>query len=189
MKNKFPIKILTFIIAHLGLASISAAADVQLEMGFRQQSGDATITNYSASSQTGFQFGAVALTQFTPKIFLRSGGLYTQRPIGIDNSDSKIGLNYLDIPLTVFYKFADYGGVYGGVNFSTFFDGNCSMPNGLTCKVPSRKSPIMPLVLGGMFKIAPQFGVSLYYETMSGEVADGLGNFRAFGANFFITFD
>ncbi len=180
--------------------ALTPSNEFAIELGFRQQSGDtdlvttsgANTNSWSTSSQNGIQGGATALIPFTEKLYLRTGLLYTQRPLIVKDSSTpaieyKFGINYLDLPLNLMYKFEDYGGLFAGIDLAMQFDSSCSAST--TCKVDNIASPIMPIVIGAAFKFAPQFGGTLYFETMSGKVADNLKNYRALGFNLFITFE
>lgn len=164
----------------------TAKADLKyaIEAGVRQQSGD-TDSSASTSSQTGLQFGATANIQMKDKLHLRTGMLYTQRNLTVDTTpNNKVELSYLDIPVTLMYMFEEYAGVFLGVNLSLNLDKKASEGS-----VTGLKSEMLPLVFGASFKFHPDFGVSIYYESASGKVADGLKDYRAVGANLLITFD
>lgn len=177
------------VLSLLSLVFISSAhaADTGIELGIRQQSGEVD-GNASAKSQTGFQAGGVAAFQISGPWHVRTGLLYTQRPLvsTLAGSDTKVSMTYLDIPVAAMYKFEDYAGVFAGVSVAMNLDSSCD--NGCT-KVQDVKSMYVPLILGATFKFAPQLGATLYFETGSGEVARGLKNYRAVGANLLITFD
>ncbi len=51
------------------------------------------------------------------------------------------------------------------------------------------ESMTTPIVVGATFKFAPQLGGNVYVESLSGDVADGIKNFTAVGANLMVTFD
>lgn len=168
------------------IAASAQAADTGIEVGIRQQSGDVDGTS-STKSQTGFQAGGVAAFQVNGPWHVRTGLLYTQRPLVVSTSpDTKYSMTYLDIPVAAMYKFEEYAGVFAGVSLAMNLDSSCD--NGCT-KVQDVKSIYVPLILGATFKFAPQLGGTIYFETGSGEVAQGLKNYRAVGANLLITFD
>ena len=181
MKN-----VLVFLIATIGLSTPAMAdLDFGLEAGVRQQSGD--VEGESTKSQMGMQFGATAHFPLSGPLHLRTGMLYTQRPLVVEGGlagDNKVTMNYLDVPVALMYKFEEYAGVFAGVSLGLNLDK--SSDDG---PVQDVKSPLMPFLLGASFKFAPQFGVALYYESASGAAARGLENYRAVGANLMITFD
>lgn len=175
-----------FILIALSVLGISSAAfadnDFGIEAGIRQQSGDAE-SGASTTSQNGFQFGGFAHFPIYEKLHIRTGMLYTQRPLEVGTV--KVSMNYLDVPVTLLYKFEEYAGIYGGVSLGLNLDAKSdsgSDPDDVT-------SPLVPLLFGAFFKFHPNFGVNIYYESASGKVADGLENYRAVGANLMITFD
>lgn len=172
--------------AALFLMSQTAKAELKyaIEAGVRQQSGD-TDGGGSTSSQMGLQFGATANIQMKDKLHLRTGMLYTQRNLTIDGSpDNKVEISYLDIPVTLMYMFEEYAGAFLGVNLALNLDKKSSQG-----PVTGLESQMLPIVVGASFKFHPDFGVSIYYESASGKVADGLKDYRAVGANLLITFD
>lgn len=174
------------IVAAFLMSTVASASDVAIEIGVRSQSGDVD-TPKTAKSQLGFQGGATAALEISGPWFFRTGMLYTQRPLTVENGgiDNKYNMNYLDVPATVLYKFEDYAGVFGGINLALLFDKSCSGG----CTVEKSKSMLTPITFGATFKFAPQFGGTLYFESASGEAAQGLENLRAIGVNVLVTFE
>lgn len=178
-------KLALLLVATLGFMSPVAMAEIDygLEVGVRQQSGD--VDSGSTKSQMGLQFGATAHFPISGPLHLRTGMLYTQRSITVSGTpDNKVSMNYLDIPVALMYKFEEYAGVYAGISLGMNLDKTADVGT-----VTDVKSPITPLLIGAAFKLAPQFGMALYYESASGEVAKGFKDYRAVGANLMITFD
>lgn len=174
-------KIISFII--MNIFAVSAfASDVAMELGVRSQSGDVQ-SPASAKSQLGLQAGATAAFELSGAWNFRTGMLYTQRPLTVESSnvETKNSMNYLDVPVTVLYKFEEYAGVFGGVNLSLLFDKSSG--------VNDAKSLLTPLVFGATFKFAPQIGGTIYFETAAGEAAQGLENYRAIGVNLAVSFE
>lgn len=178
-------KLALSLVAALGMMSSVAMADIDygLEVGIRQQSGDAD--GGSTKSQMGLQFGATAHFLISGPLHLRTGMLYTQRPLVVEGTpDNKISMNYLDIPVALMYKFEEYAGVFAGVSLAMNLDKTADVG-----PVTDVKSPLLPILIGASFKFAPNLGVALYYESASGEAAKNLKDYRAVGANLMITFD
>ncbi len=163
-------------------SSFALAADYGLEAGIRQQSGDADSSAVDVKSEMGFQFGGVAHFELSGPLHLRTGMLYTQRAVKADTN--KITMTYLDIPVALMYKFEDSAGVFAGVSLGMHLDSKADVGT-----VQDEKSPLIPIIFGASFKFAPQLGATIYYEMASGEVAKGLKDYRAVGANLLITFD
>lgn len=158
------------------------AADVAIEVGVRSQSGDVE-SPASAKSQLGFQLGATSAFELSGAWNFRTGMLYTQRPLTVESGGTEVknSMNYLDIPVTVLYKFEEYAGIFGGLNLSMLFD--------KSSEVQDAKSMLTPLVFGATFKFAPQIGGTIYFETAAGEAAQGLENYRAIGINLAVSFE
>lgn len=156
-----------------------------IEGGFRWSS--AEISGASSNKQDiGFQVGGSAVFDFAPSFGIKTGLLYTERPFKSDvlGTEVKGKITYFDIPAFFMFKFEEYAGVYLGPSFS-FKLGDQVSPGSLT----GIKSSVIPITLGAQFKFAPNMGVNIYFESMSGDMATGLSNARAVGANFLFTFD
>lgn len=178
-------KLTLALMAVLGLSASTALADIDygLEVGIRQQSGD--VDGISTKSQMGMQFGATAHFPISGPLHLRTGMLYTQRPLVLEQSpDNKVTMNYLDVPVALMYKFEEYAGVFAGISLGLNLDKNADAGT-----VTDVKSPLIPFLIGASFKFAPNLGATLYYESASGEAAKNLKDYRAVGANLMITFD
>lgn len=186
-------KALSLVVGLVLIASSAfAAGDFGIEAGIRQQSGDSDAANTTGKSEMGFQFGGVAAFQVNGPLYIRTGMLYTQRPLTLNSTvafgvnEYKVTMNYVDIPVALMYKFEDYAGVFAGVSLAMNLDASTSNGGG---KIEDIKSPYIPLLLGATFKFAPQLGGTIYFETGNGDVAKGLKNYRAVGANLLITFE
>ena len=172
----------------MGCSSVSMASlDYALELGIRQQNGDSVDSSAELDSRMNFQVGMSGFLPIADKWAFRTGLFYTERNVKVKNSGQSFDVKFstIDIPLTAMYKFEDYAGVFFGLNLVSNLDSSVS--NGGTLKdVESLQTPI---VLGAAFKFAPQMGASVYYEIGTGDVAQGMDNFRAIGANLMVTFD
>lgn len=169
------------------------AAEFSAEAGFRQQSGDGA-SGITTKSEVGYQLGMTGSFELNGPLMFRTGLLYTQRPLtfqvtGATSSEAKVSLTYFDVPLTVMYKFEDYGGVYAGlvaaVNLDKSYSGTGSLA---TNNLTDVKSMITPFILGAAFKFAPGMGVNIYFES-AGDVAKDQKSYRGVGANFMLNFD
>lgn len=181
-------KLALSLMAVLSVSSIAFAdVDYGLEVGIRSQSGDVAPATGTTSSQMGLQFGATAHFPISGPLHLRTGMLYTQRPILLKTggAEYKISMNYLDIPVALMYKFEEYAGVFAGISLGMNLDK--SADSGVT--VTDVKSPLVPMIIGASFKFAPNLGLAIYYENAGGEVAQGFKDYRAVGANLMITLD
>lgn len=178
------------LISLITLFSFNALADYGVEIGFRQQSGDSSNSSATVISQAGLQGGFTASFPVKDNFNFRTGMLYTQRPLSVElgTTETKFNMNYIDFPITGMYKFEEYAGVFAGLHLSMNFDKSCSSDSGTTCSFDSVKSLITPFVVGVNFKFAPQLGATLYFES-TGQVAEGLENYRAVGANLIIALD
>ena len=96
-------------------------------------------------------------------------------------------MNYFDVPVTALYKINDFAGIYGGLIVATNLEKTWKL-GGSSTDAQDVKSPILPFVMGAQLKFHPDMGVNLYYE-MAGEIAKGLSNYKAVGANLMFTFE
>ncbi len=167
----------------------SMAIGFGVEGGFRQQSGDVP-TGLSSSSQVGYTLGAVGYLDISEKLAVRSGVMYTQRPLKIESDLTKdstnVNLTYFDVPVALMLKFEEWMGVYAGVALSVNLDKSSSNTN--VVKLQDVKSMVVPFQFGVTFKFMPEMGLNLYFEQF-GDVADGLKSYRSVGANLLFTMD
>ncbi len=178
---------LSLLVAFGGFSSAAIADnDYGVEVGIRQQSGDVDSTTDDGKAKMGYQFGVTGHFPISGPWHLRSGMLFTQRPLSVDTAsgDYDVTMSYLDVPVALMYKFEEYAGVFAGVSLGLHLNSDSDVGS-----IKDEKSPLIPILLGANFKFAPQLGVAVYYESASGEVAQGLKNYRAVGANLMITFD
>jgi hypothetical protein len=184
-------KILFTLVLTLLSSSAFADYDFGLEVGVRQQSGEVDSSTASAKSQMGLQFGGFVVIPIANAWHVRTGMLYTQRPLKVESDltgdETKITMSYLDVPVALMYKFEEYAGIFVGTSLG--FNIDSSSDDKSVLKVEDVTSPLIPMLFGASFKFAPDLGVTLYFETSSGDVAKGLKNYRAVGANLQITFD
>ncbi len=167
----------------------SMAIGFGVEGGFRQQSGDVS-TGFSTSSQVGYTLGAVGYLDVSEKIAVRSGLMYTQRPLKVTRDltkeSSTVSLTYFDVPVALMLKFEEWMGVYAGVALSVNLDKSSNNTNVVQLK--DVKSMVLPFQFGVTFKFMPEMGLNLYFEQF-GDVADGLKSYRSVGANLLFTMD
>lgn len=156
-----------------------------VEVGFKWNSMD--VTGASSNKQAiGFQLGVSTVFDFTPTLGLKTGLFYSERPFEFDSLgvNYKGKVTYFEVPAFFMFKFEEYAGVYVGPS--------------LAIKMGSEKSPgtindvngmIVPITFGAQFKFLPNLGINVFFETVPGEVAKGVKNSRAVGANLLIAFD
>lgn len=161
-----------------------------LEVGFKLNTMDATAATSNKQTQ-GFQAGGSIVFDFAENFGLKTGLMYSERTFkneftGGSTSEGKI--TYFDVPVHIMFKFEDYAGIFFGPSFSTKMGDECTSSTG-SCSLTSVKSSIMPLTFGAQFKMTPNFGLNLFFETISGEVAKNLESSRGLGANLLFTFD
>lgn len=162
-----------------------------LEIGIKMNTMDGVGATSNKQAQ-GFQGGGSIVFDFGDSGFgLKTGLMYSERPFKFETTGvtSEGKLTYFDIPLHVMFKFEDYAGIFLGPSFSTKLGDECEVTGGGTCTLTNIKSSLMPITFGAQFKVAANFGLSLFFETTSGKISEELKDSRAVGANLLFVFD
>jgi hypothetical protein len=184
----------TFITLILALVSTGAFAQSSpshvsysmpaIELGFKSNSADVA-GSQSTRQKNSFQLGASAVIDFSSAFGLKTGLFYSERafeavfPGGLV-SEGKI--NYFEIPAQLMFKFEEYAGVYAGPSLAIKLGDD--LGGGSTAE-----GTLTPLTLGAQFKFLPNVGINLFFETIPGDLATGVSNSRAVGANLLIVLD
>lgn len=177
-------------VAALLVSSMSFAQDVGVVAGIRNDNADGK-NGIDIQGKTGFGAGVVAKFEVSGPLQIRTGFLYTQRAYdltlpGAPASSGELKMTYVEIPVGVLWKFSDYGGVFAGPAISLNLSKEC--PGG-SCSGSDVNSSPLAIQFGGSFKVAPQFGFEVYYETMTSALAKNVESGRGLVANVMITFD
>ncbi len=156
-----------------------------IEVGFKWASAD--IKNADSNKQViGYQVGGSGVFDISGNFGIKTGLFYNERPFestfGTITEKGKI--TYFDIPVLLMFKFEDYAGVYVGPAMSLKLSDEAS-----PLKLTNIKGSVVPIIVGAQFKFAPNLGANIYFESVSGEIAEGVSNSRAVGANLLITLD
>jgi len=189
MKTNLMTKVLMMTISML-MSGAAMAQDVGVVVGIRSDNADGEGA-VKITGKTNFHAGVIAKFDLSGPLQLRSGFLYTQRAYDFTLTTTPTvtggySMTYFEIPLGVLWKFSDYGGVFAGPALSFNLANSC--PGGNCTGAEVNSSPLA-IQLGGSFKVAPQFGFEVYYETMTSALAKDLKNGRSIIANVMITFD
>lgn len=160
-----------------------------IEGGFRWASAD--VKNADSNKQViGFQIGGSAVLDIAGNFGIKTGLFYNERPFEstmpavLGSTTFKGKITYFDIPVLLMFKFEDYAGVYVGPAMSLKLSDEAS-----PTKLSNIKGNVVPIIVGAQFKFAPNLGANIYFESVSGEIADDVSNARSVGANLMITFD
>ena len=158
-----------------------------VEGGFRWSSAELDQAS-SNKQEIGFQVGGSVVIDFATNFGLKTGLFYVERPFRSDYSatstEVKGKVSYFDVPAFVMFKLEDYAGIYAGPSLS-FKLGDEITPGTMT----DIKGMIVPITLGAQFKFASNLGANIFFETVPGEIAQGIKNSRAVGASLLVTFD
>lgn len=157
-----------------------------LEGGFKWSSAD--VKNSTSNKQSlGYQIGGSGVFDIATNFAIKSGLFYTERVFksALATGAEVTGkLTYFDIPVLLMFKFEDSAGVYLGPALS--FKMSDEISSGTLTGI---KSSVTPIIVGGQFKFAPNLGINVYFESVSGALADIVENSRSVGANLLVTFD
>lgn len=177
------------------LGSSSAfATNAGLVLGLKSNSYSADVSAIKEESATGFVIGGFANMPIAEKFSFRTGVFFNQRVLkgSIDSVlgdfDSTVTANYLDIPLTAQFQFTDMVGAFGGINLGLKASASCSGD----CddfESSDYKSMVTPFVLGVNLRAAAEYGFEFYLEKGPDDIADGVKEMSALGANFYYLFE
>ncbi len=157
-----------------------------VEVGFKWNSADYNSAAVSGKQEIGFQLGVSTVFNFATSFGLKTGMFYSERPYTyeVDNlgfkTTTKAKITYFEIPAFFMFKFEDYAGIYVGPSIAVKMGDE---------KVTDAKSTVVPITVGAQFKFLPNFGANVFFESVPGEVAKGIKDSRAVGANLLFTFD
>lgn len=156
-----------------------------IEVGFKWGSADFAQSD-SNKQVIGFEVGGSAVFNISNSIGIKTGLFYNERPFqsSFGTVDQKGKITYFDVPVLLMFKFEDYAGIYIGPSLSMKLSDESS-----PLKLIGIKGSVTPITVGAQFKFAPNFGANIYFESVSGEIAQDVSNARAVGANLLITFD
>ncbi len=122
---------------------------------------------------------------------IRTGLFYSERSFKNDLSNGlsvQGKITYVELPLQLMFKFEDYAGVYIGPAYASQIGDECE---GLGCGagLADIKSSLIPITFGAEFKVFSNLGLNLFFENVSGGIAQSLKNSRAIGLNIMIITD
>lgn len=156
-----------------------------VEAGFKWNTAKFTGST-SDRQEVGYQVGVSTVLNFSTKFGLRTGMFYSERPFGSEVSGltRKGKISYFEVPAQFMFKLEDYAGVYVGPSLAIKLGDEVS-----TGTLAEPKSMIIPLTFGAQFKFLPNLGANVFFETVSGDLANGVSNSRAVGVNLLFTLD
>lgn len=179
----------------LFFAPLAGATEIAVEAGFRNQSGSTSTANLNGKSQTGYQLGVTALMPISELWHFRTGLFYVQRPLLLEDTslipgEAKIGMNYFEVPVLLAYKMEGYAHLFAGTALSVKLDSTLSRSGSQAAyQLTDVKDLVTPLLLGASFRFSPQLGATLFFESITGDVAKDVNGYRAVGVNLTIAID
>lgn len=177
----------------MGVSTSSQASDFAVALGMRSNSAEAATAGRTSSSMSGYGAGVIGYFDLTKQIQGRVGFLYNQRTVKIGDStgSAELTANYLDIPVTAMFKFADYAGAFAGPVIGFGAGKSCTASGAADCVVfKDPESSVFGFQFGASFKFAPQLGAEIYYEMVPTEYwKDAAKSMKTVGVNLLITFE
>lgn len=158
-----------------------------LELGFKWNSADLD-NSTSGKQEIGFQVGGSSVFNITPAFGLKTGLFYSERPFKAEFAgpiEIKGKVTYFEVPLFFMFKFEEYAGLYVGPSLAVKLGDEVNNGGKLT----DVKGLIIPITMGAQFKFTSALGLNIFFETVPGDLAKGVSNSRAVGANLMIAFD
>lgn len=162
-------------------SAFAHSADLAIVAGLKSDSATANNPAVTVDSRNGYNVGMLSFFELGPQVILRLGFVYTPRTYGLTAGDVK--LTYVDIPVSLMWKFSDYGGAYIGANAAMNVSASC--PGGGCSNLTSVVSGYQ---FGFNFKFAPHMGGVIYYEAM-GAMVQNIENPKSVVAQFLYTFE
>lgn len=181
------------------LMSFHAQAEISysmpaIELGMKINSVDheQAVSNKQTNAYQGGLSVVINLSNDSNADFgIRTGLFYSERSFKNDLSNGleiQGKITYVELPLHLMFKFEDYAGVYIGPAYAVQIGDEC---NGLGCGsgLTDIKSSLVPITFGAEFKLFSNLGLNLFFENVSGGIAQSLKNSRAIGLNIMIITD
>lgn len=186
-------KAILSIITSLLMAATASASDFAVVLGARSNSADADVTGLTVDSKTGMGIGVLGFFDLAGAVQGRMGMIINQRNFTLKSSSTysnDLNTTYMDIPLTVNYKFVDYAGVFAGPVASLLAAKSQSANVSSFELSKSPESFNLGFQFGASFKFAPQLGAELYYESIPSTIwKEGVKDVKTVGLNFLMTFE
>lgn len=165
-----------------GFSYSMPAAEAGFKWGTAKQSGAD-----SDKQDVAFQLGGSVVMNFSEGLGLKTGLFYSERSFKSEfpgGTEGKGKITYFEVPLHFMFKLEDYAGIYAGPGLAVKL-GDEYTPGNLA----DVKDLVVPVTLGAQFKFTPLLGANIFFETVPGDLAQGVENYRAVGVNLLVAFD
>jgi hypothetical protein len=158
-------------------AYASGGTDVGFFIGIKDANFSTTAnpnsSNPSFTSGVGIAAGVIATGDMSLPVQFRTGAYYSERAASVSATNSggsnvtaNIKFSYIDIPLTVLYRFGDMFGVFGGAVVGLKVAANCS-GDGTICNAnyaSSTDGGVLAGQLGVNVKFHPNWSAEAMYD-------------------------
>ncbi len=181
------------------LMSFHAQAEISysmpaIELGMKINSVDHedAVSNKQTNAYQGGLSVVINLSNDSNADFgVRTGLFYSERSFKNELTNGleiQGKITYVELPVQLMFKFEDYAGVYIGPAYAVQIGDECE---GLGCGVGLMdiKPSLVPITFGAEFKLFSHIGLNLFFENVSGGIAQSLKNSRAIGLNIMVITD
>lgn len=180
IKFNISFAIISFVLA--ASTSQFALAKGGNDVGYMLGVKDATFSSSASTaptftSEAGIMAGAIVVGDLNSTVMFRSGGYYAERTAKstLSGATSTIKFSYLDVPVTVLYKFNDMVGVFGGVALGLKVADSCSGDTTVCSSTNGGYSQPSSFTtaaqLGLNVKFDPNWAGEIFYEVGLGNVS------------------
>lgn len=170
----------------VGFSSTVLAQKAGVTLGFTQLQ----IENESGvdvSSNGSYQFGALFYQPMTELIEVRLGALFEQDNLEISSTmggDQKLNLSYINVPLTVGFRFAERFLMFFGPVIHVNAAKSCKATGGCSIGSYKVKGTDMLLSLGGQVQLTDALGLEVSMDRMSAKPFEGTTGGQTINVNF-----
>ncbi len=170
---------IVFALLQVSAAHAASGTDVGYYLGIKDATFSTSASNGPTfNTQAGLMAGVIAIGDLSGDLKFRAGGYYAERTAKTTMSSitSTLKFSYLDVPLTVLYKFNDMVGLFGGALLGLKVSDSCTGDSTI-CSDPKSgnanpKSFVSAAQLGFDVKFHPNWAGEIYYEIGLSDVSD-----------------
>jgi len=139
------------------------------------------------SSNGSYQLGALFYQPMNELLEVRMGALFGQENLtatSAGSSDTTINLTYINVPLTLGYRFAERFLMFIGPVIKVNAGKSCKATGGCSISSLKVKGTDMLLSLGGHMQLTEVLGLELSLDRMSGKPFEGTSGGQIINVNF-----
>lgn len=177
------------LIGCLVASSMASAQEFGMLVGVHQTDAEQSASNGSSlSGKMGFKAGLAVAFGLADQMRFRTGAIYNQRHFEITSGspavETKYNFDYVDVPANLQYNLNDKVSLFGGMIIGVNINDDVKVPAGTNASNPDAEKMIPLLNAGVNLLFDDMIGFDFYLESGMGDIANGLKNYKTFGANF-----